>query len=80
MSDEILGFKIDIPQAELDDLKQRLHNARLPDKETVNDWSQGIPHDIVKTLQDHWLNDYDWSVCQKRLNSYSQFTTNINDL
>ena len=80
MSDEILGFKIDIPQAELDDLKQRLHNARLPDKETVNDWSQGIPHDIVKTLQDHWLNDYDWSVCQKRLNSYSQFTTNINGL
>ena len=43
MSTEIIPFRIEIPEADLDDLRQRLRRTRWPDAETVDDWSQGIP-------------------------------------
>ena len=43
MSDDITPFRIDIPDADLDDLRQRLRQTRWPEAETVDDWSQGIP-------------------------------------
>ena len=41
-------FRIDIPQAQLDDLRQRILAARWPEKETVDDWDQGIPLAVVQ--------------------------------
>jgi hypothetical protein len=38
-------FRLDVPQADLDDLRRRLRNTRWPDRETVDDWSQGISLD-----------------------------------
>jgi pimeloyl-ACP methyl ester carboxylesterase len=66
-------FCVEIDPSAIDDLKQRLTNSRLPEKQTVSDWSQGIPLDIVKEFSDYWRDDYDWFVCQERLNGYPQY-------
>lgn len=66
-------YCVEIDPSAIDDLKQRLTNSRLPEKQTVSDWSQGIPLDIVKEFSDYWRDDYDWFVCQERLNGYPQY-------
>ena len=77
---EIKPFRIDIPDHELDDLKSRLANTRWPDRETPEDWSQGIPLAYVRELADYWLNTYDWRRAEARINEFDQFTTAINGL
>lgn len=66
-------YCVEIDPSAIDDLKQRLTNSRLPEKQTVSDWSQGIPLDIVNEFSDYWRDDYDWFVCQERLNGYPQY-------
>jgi len=73
-------FRIDIAENELEDLKARLTNTRWPEKETPDDWSQGIPLAYVKELADYWLNDYDWRRAENRINQHDQFTTLIDGL
>jgi hypothetical protein len=77
MSEAITPFKIAIDQAQLDDLKLRLAATRWPDKETPNDWSQGIPLSYVKELCNYWEKDYDWRAREKLLNRFPQFRTTI---
>ena len=77
---EIRAFKIDVPQSEIDDLKQRLNNARWPEPETVDDWSQGVPIKYHKEFCDYWANDYDWYATQDRLNQFAQYQTVIDGL
>src|SRR6185369_10627625 len=48
------------PQSALDDLKYRLEHTRWPERETVNDWSQGVPLNELRALVDYWRKDYDW--------------------
>lgn len=55
----IRPFKINIPQSKLDELKKRIAETRFPDKETVNDESQGIQLAQLKELIDYWRNGYD---------------------
>ncbi|HUB40646.1 MAG TPA: epoxide hydrolase N-terminal domain-containing protein, partial [Streptosporangiaceae bacterium] len=55
MSAEIIPFRIQIPEADLDDLRQRLRRTRWPDPETVHDWSQGIPLSYTRDLCQYWL-------------------------
>ena len=59
----------------LDDLKLRLQCARLPDRETVRDWSQRIPLDKLRALIQYWRTSYDWKRCEVTLNRFSQFRT-----
>jgi microsomal epoxide hydrolase len=73
-------FRIDIPQAELDELKRRLDATRWPDRETVDDKSQGAQLDSVKALVEYWRTQYDWRRLEKRLNGYEQFKTEIDGL
>src|SRR5690606_1244244 len=80
MNTSLRPFTIDIPQSQLDDLKQRLANARWPEAETVEDWSQGAPLDKVRSLCDYWQNHYDWRRCEKALNAYPQFITELDGL
>ncbi len=68
MSADITPFRIEIPQADVDDLRQRLRQTRWPEPETVDDWSQGIPLAYTRELCDYWLNDYDWRRCEASLN------------
>ena len=77
MSDEIRDFSVDIPKTALDDLEIRLRHVRWPDPEPVDDWSQGIPLDYVKTVVEHWRTSYDWRRCQDELNQYDHQLTEI---
>lgn len=80
MSAPILPFRAAIPQADLDDLKQRLLRTRWPERETVTDWNQGVPLADAKALIDYWTHRYDWRRCEAALNRYEQFTTEIDGL
>lgn len=73
-------FTIDIPQSQLDDLRARLALTRLPEKETVDDWDQGIPLAYVRELVDHWREGYDWRRCEADLNSLPNFLIEIDGL
>ena len=76
----ITPFQIAIPDSELDDLKSRLANARWPEKETPEDWSQGIPLAYTRDVVDYWLNSYDWRRAEAQINGFEQFTTEIDGL
>lgn len=76
-SNSIHPFKLSIAESTLDDLQTRLRLTRWPDKETVNDWSQGVPLAAIRELCEYWQKEYDWRRCEALLNSYSQFTTTI---
>ena len=80
MSDAITPFTLAIPQGELDDLKRRLEDTRWPDRETVEDWTQGAPLSKVQALVAHWKEGYDWRRCEARLNGLGQFKTRIDGL
>ncbi|MCZ6828898.1 MAG: alpha/beta fold hydrolase [Gammaproteobacteria bacterium] len=80
MSDAITPFKVDIPQAELDELKARLANVRWPEKEAVEDWSQGVPLAYAQELAAYWRDEYDWRRWETRMNSWEQFTTEIDGI
>jgi pimeloyl-ACP methyl ester carboxylesterase len=77
---EITPFKVHVPQAALDDLKQRLANARWPDKEPVTDWSQGVPLAKAKALVEYWRTRYDWRRVEGTLNGLTQVRTQIDGL
>jgi pimeloyl-ACP methyl ester carboxylesterase len=80
MAEDVTPFRIDIPQADLDDLRARLERTRWPEKETVSDWTQGIPLAFVQDLCQYWLNKYDWRATEQRLNEFPQFRTDIDGL
>jgi len=73
----IAPFRLDIPEPALDDLRARLARTRLPERETVDDWGQGVPLARAQALVEHWRDRYDWRVCEARLNALGQFRTTI---
>ena len=72
----IRPFTIDIPQSQLDDLKDRLERAHWPD-ELPGDGDYGVRQSYIRSLADHWRTRYDWRSLEARLNAYPQFTTEI---
>ncbi len=76
----IRPFKIQVPQASLDDLRRRIAATRWPDRETVNDRSQGAQLANLQELVRYWGTDYDWRKAEAKLNALPQFTTNIDGL
>jgi pimeloyl-ACP methyl ester carboxylesterase len=76
----ITPFKVQIPACAITDVKYRLKTARLPERETVTDWSQGAPLDRMTALIKYWSTRYDWRRLEKRLNAYPQFRTEIDGL
>lgn len=77
MSNDIIPFRIAVPDADLADLRRRLADVRWPDAETVDDWSQGTPLSYVQELCSSWLEDYDWRASEERLNALPQWRTRI---
>jgi pimeloyl-ACP methyl ester carboxylesterase len=73
----IRPFQINIPEADLVDLRRRLAMVRWPDKEPVDDDSQGVPLATMQELVSHWQADYDWRKIEARLNALPQFITGI---
>jgi len=79
-SEAIRPFQFHAPQADLDDLRRRILATKWPEKETVNDQSQGVQLATVKALAKYWATEYDWRKVEARLNSYPNFITNIDGL
>ncbi|MEU6187400.1 epoxide hydrolase family protein [Nocardia sp. NPDC047038] len=77
MTDEITPFRIEIPQRQLDDLRTRLDATRWPAPLPGDDWDTGVPTAWLRELVDHWRTGYDWRAAEARLNSYPQYTTEI---
>ena len=77
MTSEILPFRVDVPQAELDDLRARLANTRWPDQPADAGWRLGAPVDYVRELAEHWRIGFDWRAQEARINGFPQFTTTI---
>jgi pimeloyl-ACP methyl ester carboxylesterase len=73
----IRPFKVQVPQAALDDLRRRINATRWPDKETVADQSQGAQLSRLQELVRYWGSGYDWRKAEAKLNALPQFTTNI---
>jgi epoxide hydrolase len=77
MSDRIEPFRIAATDDQLDDLRRRLRATRFPERECVDDWSQGIPLAYVQDLCGYWAEKYDWRPREARLNRFAQFKTEI---
>jgi microsomal epoxide hydrolase len=73
----IRPFRIDIPQAALDDLHDRLLRTRWPDEPPGVDWSWGVPVGYLHELADYWRTGYDWHAAEARINAFPQFTTEL---
>ena len=74
---EIGRYPIGVPDAALTDLRGRLARTRWPDRQTVDDWSQGIPLDYVKELCGYWADRYDWRRCEAALNGWGSSRTRL---
>jgi pimeloyl-ACP methyl ester carboxylesterase len=70
-------FEIDIPQADLDDLRDRLTRTRWPRQLPGDDWSRGVPLDYLRDLAGYWADGYDWRAHEARLNEFPQYLTEI---
>lgn len=79
-SELVRPFLLQVPETELEALRQRLRRTRWPERETVGDWSQGTPLDYVRDLCGYWLEEYDWPAAEARLNRFPQFVTEIDGL
>jgi epoxide hydrolase len=76
-SDAIRPFRIDIPQAALDDLHDRLDRTRWPDELPGVGWAYGVPRGYLRELVRYWRHEYDWRAAEARLNRWPQFTTTV---
>jgi hypothetical protein len=76
----IRQFRIETPEADLENLRARLAATRFPEKETVDDFSQGVPLATMQALARYWADEYDWRKCEARLNAVPQFITEIDGL
>lgn len=73
----IRPFDVNVPEEALTDLRRRLAQTRLPDRETVANYSQGVPLKTVEQLLRYWQTDYDWRKVETQINSVPNFITEI---
>jgi pimeloyl-ACP methyl ester carboxylesterase len=74
---DIRPFTITIPDADLEDLRDRLRGTRWPQPLPGVGWERGVPVDYLKRLAGYWLKDFDWREQERQLNAIPQFTTTI---
>src|SRR3954470_5275045 len=73
----IRPFTIQVPEADLEDVRARIVATRWPSRELVTDRSQGVQLATMQELARYWASDYDWRRCEARLNALPQFMTEI---
>ena len=76
----IRSFQVNVPEAELTDLRRRINATRWPERETVTDASQGIQLATIQALARYWATDYDWRKIEAKLKALPQFMTEIDGL
>jgi hypothetical protein len=74
---QIRPFRIDIPELDLIDLRNRLTGARLPGQPPDTGWERGMPREYLAELASYWAAEFDWRAQETRLNAHDQFTTEI---
>ena len=79
-SEGVTPFRAEFPQGAVDDLKRRLRTTRWPERETVGDWSQGVPLAKAQALIAYWRDKYDFRRFETRINTFPQFRTRIDGL
>ena len=77
MTEDILPFRVDIPDAVLDDLRDRLARTRWPDQIPGSAWDYGTDLAALQSLCEHWRTTFDWRAAEATLNAFPQFTTEI---
>jgi len=75
----IRPFTVDVPQADIDEMRRRIQATRWPERETVDDQSQGVPLRMVEDLARAWVT-HDWRKVEARLNALPQFVTEIDGI
>lgn len=76
-ADRLTPFRLAVPQADLDDLHDRLDRTRWPADWADDNWSYGVPAGHLKDLAHYWRHGYDWRAAESRLNAWPQYTTEI---
>ncbi len=76
----IRPFQINVPEAELTELRRRIAATRFPEKEPVSDPSQGVQLETIRKLARYWATDYDWRRVERKLQALPQFITEIDGL
>jgi pimeloyl-ACP methyl ester carboxylesterase len=74
---DISAFRIDIPQTDLDDLRERLARTRWGAQLPGADWQRGVPVGYLRELAEYWAGTYDWRAHEAELNAHPQFVTDI---
>ena len=77
MGNSMQSFRIEIPEADVEYLHDRLAHARWPGEPAGVEWTRGVPLGYLKELAEYWRTQYDWRAAEARLNQYPQFTTEI---
>jgi len=77
---ELRPFRVEVPEAELTELRRRINATRWPERETVTDDSQGVRLAMMQELTRYWGTDYDWRTCEGNLNALPNFVTEIDGL
>jgi pimeloyl-ACP methyl ester carboxylesterase len=77
---ELRPFHVNVPEAELAELRRRIKATKWPERETVTDASQGVQLETIQALARYWATEYDWRKVEARLNAYPQFITEIDGL
>jgi len=79
-STDVRPFRVKVTDADLKDLRRRVAATKWPERETVNDASQGVQLSTTQRLASYWVTDYDWRQCQQKLDAVPQFITEIDGL
>ena len=76
----IRPFRVNVPEAELTELRRRINATKWPERETVTDASQGVQLATIQALARYWATDYDWRKIEAKMNALPQFMTEIDAL
>ena len=79
-TDAIRPFSVNFPDEALADLRRRIEATRWPERETVEDTSQGVQLATMQQLAQYWASEHDWRKCEAKLNAVPQFVTQIDGL
>lgn len=74
---DIRPFRIEVPQADLDDLNDRLARTRLPQPAPTDDWEYGVPNSYLAETVEYWRNGFDWRAQEARMNEFPHYLTEI---
>jgi pimeloyl-ACP methyl ester carboxylesterase len=80
VSTDVRPFQVEVPEAELAELRRRIEATRWPSQELVADRSQGVQLGTLQALARYWTTEYDWRRAEARLNALPQFTTEIDNV